>query len=158
MNTANEHEQDGPDVAAFHDYMLDAFWADYSARCIAWDADFMQRLNAKQGFIAGATAYRLAMGAAMRDGEDSDGMTANVEKLDVQLARMAEELMHDAMAEFGEALDNAAAVANDQRPTHKHDVRFVDGRALRPEQVEELDAIIRATIERFSQDNAGTAQ
>lgn len=153
MNTANEHEeQDGAEVAAFHDGMLDAFWAEYSQRCIAWDAEFAQRLNMKQAFIAGATSHRLAMGAAMRDGGDAEGMTANCARLDDQLAAMAGSLLEDAMTEFGNALD-------ENHPRGRgHDVRFVDGTELKPEQVEELDAIIRAAIARFAHANGEQAQ
>ena len=147
MNTNEQQE-----TAKFHDEMLAAFWAEFRQDCIPVEAGLAQHIAMKQAFLAGASSFRLAFGAAIDDAADDAQQAANADNLDGQLAAMCAGLMEDAMGAIEARLD-------DELPDEpKHKVRFVDARAMTPAQVEELDGIIAATVARFAQANGETAE
>lgn len=138
---------------AFHGDTLAEFWRDFGAQCLPEDAPPYQLMHMRQAFLAGATCYRLAFGMAVRDGgDDNDKQAENVENLDAQLGAMATALVNDVMTGLEHAFDEALP----NEPAHR--VKLVDGRSLTPEQIEELDSIIHATVARFAEANRESAE
>ena len=147
MDTNEQQE-----TAKFHDAMLAAFWNEFRQDCIPVEAGIAQHIAMKQAFLAGASSFRLAFGAAVDDAESEDGQIANADNLDRQLATLCANLMEDAMRAIEGRLD-------EELPDEpKHRVKFVDGRGMTPAQIEELDGIIAATVARFEEANRESAK
>ena len=119
-------------------------WSDYESRVIPDAAGPVQRASMKQSFLAGALAYQCGMSAAFKNDADDGLAIQNLKALDAEVSAMSLEYMDEVERMHVEQITGQVEPADAPMKTNVH---FIEARGLSPDDVTELNGLIKTFID-----------